>query len=63
MAGVEDFVLIELEPAPGGTSRRFLNDRVMQSMFVFPNDLAPVETEINRLDNQILVRYYDNEWK
>jgi spermidine synthase len=25
-------------------------------------DLAPVEVEINRLDNQALVRYYEAEW-
>ena len=64
--GIWGFTVAKHEPfeppntAPAGL--RFLNDRVMQSMFVFPNDLAPVETEINRLDNQILVRYYDNEW-
>jgi spermidine synthase len=37
---------------------RFLNDSVMSSMFDVPNDLGPVETEVNRLDNQILVHYY-----
>ena len=25
--------------------------------------MAPVETEINRLDNQALVRYYEAEWR
>jgi spermidine synthase len=28
----------------------------------FPEDMAPQKVEINRLDNQILVRYFDEEW-
>lgn len=28
----------------------------------FPTDMANREVEINRLDNQILVRYFDEEW-
>jgi spermidine synthase len=32
-------------------------------MFVFPRDMAPVPVEVNRLDNQILVRYYEEEWR
>jgi spermidine synthase len=32
-------------------------------MFVFPPDMSPVPVEINRLDNQMLVRYYEEEWK
>ena len=40
---------------------RFLNDRVLASMFAIPDDMGPMETEINQLDNQILVRYYDRE--
>ena len=35
----------------------------MAGMFVIPGDLAPVEVEINRLDNQMLVQYYEAEWK
>lgn len=45
--------------APAGL--KFLNDAVMKSLFVFPNDLGPLDTEINRLDNQILVQYYDQD--
>lgn len=41
---------------------RFLNDEVVQSLFVIPNDLGPLETEVNRLDNQSLVRYYELAW-
>ena len=32
-------------------------------LFQFPLDMAPVETEINRLNNQALVHYYESEWK
>lgn len=38
---------------------KFLNDRTLQAMFVFPSDISPVETDVNRLDNQILVQYYE----
>ena len=42
---------------------RFLNGPVMANMFDMPPDLGPVDVEINRLNNQALVRYYDKEWK
>ena len=35
----------------------------MQAMFMLSADLGPVPVEINRLDNQVLVRYYEAEWK
>jgi len=65
--GVWGFVLARLEPfevpqaAPPGL--RFLNDGALQAMFRFSEDMGPVEVEINRLDNQALVRYYEQEWK
>ena len=42
---------------------RFLNDETMAAMFVLSADLGPVEVEVNRLDNQALVRYYEAEWR
>jgi len=42
---------------------RFLDDQSMAALFVLPSDLKPVEVEVNRLDNQALVRYYESEWK
>jgi spermidine synthase len=42
---------------------RFLNDGALPSLFALPADLGPVPVEINRLNNQVLVRYYDSEWK
>ena len=65
--GVWGFALARVEPfeapshAPPGL--RFLDDNSMASLFVLPADLGPVPIEINRLDNQALVRYYESEWK
>jgi spermidine synthase len=42
---------------------RFLNDDILPGLFELPVDLGPVPVEINRLDNQQLVRYYESEWK
>ncbi len=42
---------------------RFLSTRNVGEMFVFPNDMQPVAAEPNRLNDQILVRYYESEWK
>jgi spermidine synthase len=41
---------------------RYLNDEMLQNLFELPGDIKRVETELNRLNNQILVRYYDQEW-
>lgn len=41
---------------------RFLTGPALESMFHLAGDLEPVEVEINRLDNQALVRYYEAEW-
>ena len=46
---------------PGGL--RFLTPRVLPQMFDFPADMLPVPAEANRLDDQVLVRYYGSEWK
>ena len=51
------------EPHRVPVQTRFLDDTTMRAMFVFPRDMAPVEVEINRLDNQMLVRYYEEEWR
>lgn len=41
---------------------RYLNNDVLESLFLLPVDLQPVAADINRLDNQALVRYYEEEW-
>ena len=46
---------------PGATT---LDGPSMRALFVMPPDLGPPEeVEANRLDNQVLVRYYEEEWR
>lgn len=42
---------------------RFLTDDAMKAMFIFPADMSRIPTLPNRLDNQVLVQYYEDEWK
>jgi spermidine synthase len=41
---------------------RFLTPTTVAELFDFPSDMRPVPVEPNRLNNQVLVRYYDREW-
>ena len=52
----------QLAPAIAGQTR-FLNDEGLRSLFELPADLQPRDVEINRLDSQALVRYYETEWQ
>ena len=65
--GVWGFALARLHPfvVPVQVPRnlRYLDPPTMASMFVFSRDMTSVPVEINRLDNQSLVRYYEEEWK
>jgi len=65
--GVWGFALARFRPFDPPTHvavpSRFLDDAMLASMFIFPRDMAPVPVEINRLDNQMLVRYYEDEWR
>lgn len=47
-------------PPPG---LKFLDEQTLAAMFTLSKDIEPVPVEINRLDNQVLVRYYEGEWK
>jgi len=47
-------------PMPG---LKFLDDQALAAMFTLSKDIESVPVEINRLDNQALVRYYEGEWK
>ena len=42
---------------------RFLTVAQIPIVFDFPEDMKPVEADVNRLNDQILVRYYEKEWK
>jgi spermidine synthase len=41
---------------------KFLTADLAPSLFHFPKDMSPVEAEVNRLNNQVLVQYYEAEW-
>jgi spermidine synthase len=41
---------------------RFLSVASMPNYFSFPPDMAPVPVEANRLNNQVLVHYFEREW-
>jgi spermidine synthase len=43
-------------------STRFLNSSILPTLFVFPQDMQSNTTEVNRLDNQALVRVFEQEW-
>lgn len=45
---------------PGGL--RFLTAASVPSLFYFPTDMAPVAALPNRLNDQVLVRYYESEY-
>jgi spermidine synthase len=69
--GVWGFALAKKAPfekpldPPSGVELKFLNLESFASMFEFPADMKipDGEIEINRLDNQALVRYYETEWR
>jgi spermidine synthase len=68
--GVWGFALARLQPfrpplsvAAAPTGLRFLNDDALAGLYRFPADMGPVPVEVNRLDNQVLVRTYEREWR
>lgn len=69
--GVWGYALAKLQPFETPQKPRedielkFLNENSFASMFDFPSDmtLPSDDIEINRLDNQALVRYYEAEWR
>ena len=42
---------------------RFLTPALTPSLFEFPKDMARVDAEVNQLNNQVLVRYFEREWR
>ena len=59
IAGRGRFALPEKFPV----APRSFDAQSLKGMFEFSPDMARVPTEINRLNNQILVRYFEEEWK
>ncbi len=48
---------------PPDVALRFLNAAALAAMFEMPADMTPVPVEVNQLDNPVVVRYYEREWK
>ena len=48
-------------PLPEGL--RFLDQPTLDGMFQFAPDMAKVDAEVNKLNNQVLVHYYEDEWR
>jgi spermidine synthase len=42
---------------------RYLNREVTHEMFTFPPDMQRLTVEANHLNNQALVRYFDEDWR
>jgi spermidine synthase len=48
-------------PLPEGL--RFLAEDTLEGLTQFPPDMAPLPAEVNKLNNQVLVHYYEEEWR
>lgn len=61
------FVLASTEevaaPTHAPPGLRWLDDASMANLFAIAPDMAPLPVETNRLNNQMLVRYYEEEWQ
>jgi spermidine synthase len=57
LARHEDFAVPK--SLPEGMAMKYLTKDLLPTLFVLPEDISRVDTEINRLDNQILVHYYE----
>ena len=49
-------------PAHVPPGLRYLTDATVASLFDLAPDMSSVPVEVNRLNNQMLVRYYEEEW-
>lgn len=69
--GIWGYALAKMQPFDPPTKPatdlelRFLNENTFASMFEFSSDTSrpASDIEVNRLDNQALVRYYEAEWR
>lgn len=60
------FVLISPQPRPeprtlAAVPLRFLDEALLPGLFVFPRDQQPPDVEVNRLNDQLLVHYYEED--
>lgn len=41
---------------------KYVNKKTVSDMFFFPPDMSKVDTKVQRLDDQALIHYFDQEW-
>lgn len=51
------------QPTSLPTGLRFIDLKDLPALFQFPPDMAPLSMAPNRLNDQVLVRLYDQDWK
>jgi spermidine synthase len=51
------------QPTSLPSGLRFVSVSGLPSLFEFPPDMAPMPMQPNRLNDQVLVRLYDQDWK
>jgi spermidine synthase len=60
------YVLVAHEAAPRHRALpeglAFLDESTLEGLSRFPPDMGPLPAEVNRLNNQVLVHYYEAEW-
>jgi spermidine synthase len=59
IAGRQAFLMPAIDPE----KNRFLTTETLPGMFSFPADMARLPAEVNQLNNQVLVRYFEAEWR
>lgn len=59
LAGMRDYAA----PAQFPSGLRFISKEGLPALFQFPPDMAPLSMPPNELNNQVLVRTYENDWK
>lgn len=50
------------KPARFPDGMKFISAAGLDQMLFFPKDMGKVETEVNKLNNQVLVKYFEEEW-
>jgi spermidine synthase len=65
--GIWGFIIVSKRsyapPALVPVSTRFVDGKTIPGLFAFPPDMARVPTEVNRLNNQVLVQTFEEEWR
>jgi spermidine synthase len=60
LAGADTHWRGDAGPLPAGL--RFITPGVIHDMLRFPPDMSEVPTDVNQLNNQVLVRYFEEDW-